>query len=351
MHNQAHPTTSKNVPDGISNFVIRPITPKDIDAFQRFAVVASSGMANLPKERGLITRKIKRSTEGFAKKNHTDEGFDQYMFVLEDTNSGEVGGTAAIKARTGRTGPLVFYKIETDLTKEVEIRYLRPVKYDSSSTELCGLFILPDYRHSGLGRLLSLSRMLFIANFPERFEDQIFAEMRGVIDKNHDSPFWSGLGRHFYNVDYDKVQELQQKGRDFILGVIPRYPVYITFLSKEAQEVIGVTHPDTKPALKMLEEEGFEFTQEVDVFDAGPRIAAKRDKIRTIKKSILAIVEGIDTLYQESEQMIISNTSIDFRCCMSKIEIVKPDCIKLSPETAAALKVKVGDKVRYVTAH
>lgn len=350
MLNQPLSYPSKGTPEGLSNFVIRPIALDDIDAFQRFAVVSTSGMFNLPKERELIVDKVKRSIASFGKKSK-DIGFDQYIFVLEDLKAGDLGGTCAVKAKTGRKGPLFFYKIETDLTKGVEIRYLRAVKYETSNTEVCGLFILPEYRHSGLGRLLSLSRFLFIANFPERFEDIVFAEMRGVIDKNHASAFWNGLGRHFYNVEFDKIMEMQQQGREFIPEVIPKYPIYISFLPKEAQEVIGVTHPDTKPALSMLEKEGFNFTQEIDMFDAGPRIAAKKDKIRTIRKSIVATVDGIDVLYQESEPMIISNTLIDFRCCLGKVEIEKPECIKLSPEVASALKVKVGDKVRYVTAH
>jgi arginine N-succinyltransferase len=350
MLNQPQSYPNKGVPDGVSTFVIRPITSNDIDAFQRFAVVSTSGMFNLPKDRSLIEDKIKRSIEAFAKQS-SEIGFDQYIFVLEDPKSGELGGTCAVKAKTGRKGPLFFYKIETDITKDVEIRYLRPIKYESSTTEICGLFILPEYRHSGLGRLLSLSRFLFIANFPERFDDTVFAEMRGVIDKNHNSPFWNGVGRHFYNVEFDKIMEMQQQGRNFIADVIPRYPIYISFLPKEAQEVIGITHPDTKPALIMLEMEGFKPTHEIDMFDAGPRIAAQKNHIRTIKKSIVAEVEGIDILYQESEPMIISNTSINFRCCLGKIEIVKPNCITLSPEVASALNVKVGDKVRYVTAH
>lgn len=350
MLNQPLSYQNKGVPEVGPVFIIRPIALKDVDDFQKFAVLSTSGMFNLPKDRDLIEDKIKRSIAAFAKKNE-EIGFDQYIFVLEDLESKELGGTCAIKAKTGRKGPLFFYKIEKDTSKEVDIRYLRAVRYDTCSTEICGLFILPEYRHSGLGRLLSLSRFLFMANFPERFEESVFAEMRGVFDKNHSSPFWNGLGRHFFNVEFDKVMELQQRGREFIADILPKFPIYISFLSKDAQEIIGATHPDGKPALMMLEKEGFSSTNEVDVLDGGPRIAAKKDKIRTIKKSQVATVEGIDTLYQESEQLLISNCSIDFRCCLGKVETVKPDCIKLSPEIATALNVKVGDKVRYVTSH
>lgn len=347
MTSQQFSPSQQGIPDSISHMVIRPIEMKDLDAYMQFAFVATSGITNLPKEKKLLVDKIKRSEEAFAKKKDPEIGFDGYIFVLEDTKTGELGGTCAIKARTGRKGPLYFYKIETDTTKGVEIRYLRPVKYESAPTEVCALFIMPEYRKSNLGRLLSLSRFLFIANFPDRFDENIFAEMRGTIDKTHVAPFWNGLGRHFYNVEFNKIIEMQGSSRNFIPEILPKYPIYITFLPREAQDAIGVVHPDTKPALAMLELEGFEFTNEIDLFDGGPRIAAKTNKIRTIKKSQVAVIE-VEDVYQQSEMMLISNTSLNFRCTTGRIEIKNPDHVLISPDLAQVLQVKKGDKVRYV---
>ena len=52
----------------------------------------------------------------------------------------------------------------------------------TGTAELCSLFLHPDWRRDGNGSLLSKSRFLFLAEFPEYFSPRVIAEMRGVSD-------------------------------------------------------------------------------------------------------------------------------------------------------------------------
>lgn len=67
----------------------------------------------------------------------------------------------------------------------------------TGSSELCTLFLDPQWRKEGNGYLLSKSRFLFMAAFRERFNEKVVAEMRGVIDEQGYSPFWESLANAF----------------------------------------------------------------------------------------------------------------------------------------------------------
>lgn len=67
------------------------------------------------------------------------------------------------------------------------------------SSELCTLFLDPEWRKEGNGYLLSKSRFMFMAAFRDKFNDKVVAEMRGVIDEHGYSPFWQSLGKRFFD--------------------------------------------------------------------------------------------------------------------------------------------------------
>jgi len=334
--------------------IIRPIRQSDLEQYEKLAFTASLGITNLPKNKELLNTKINDSIHAFNEKN-PKLGKQNYCFVLEDLDTGEIGGTCGVFARTGITNPLIYYKLETlpepsqTLPVQKKIQILRPVSHKNGPTEICALYIAPEWRREGFGRLLSLSRFLFLANFADRFEGTVFAEMRGVITKDEKSPFWEGLGRHFLNIDYSEIIAFQENGNRSIYEVMPQYPIYVSLLSKEAQKVIGKTHINTKPALNMLTKEGFHFTGEVDIFDAGPRIAAQTKEITTIRNSSIAKVkvsnEKVESL--ESDRYMICNTKLDFRSCYGNLKKVNDETILIERDTAKALEVSDGDNVRY----
>ena len=49
--------------------------------------------------------------------------------------------------------------------------------------------------------------------------------------------------------------------------------------------MIGKVHTKTKPALQLLEQEGFSCRGYVDIFDAGPTVEAQLQNIRTAQAS------------------------------------------------------------------
>ena len=121
------------------------------------------------------------------------------------------------------------------------------------------------------------------------FTEKLIAEMRGYQAEDGSSPFYEGLGRHFFKMDFDHVDELTALGKkSFIAELMPRQPLYVDYLPESAQEVIGKVHRNTQPARKMLEQEGMHFEGYVDIFDAGPVLQARVSELRAMRQSELA---------------------------------------------------------------
>jgi arginine N-succinyltransferase len=49
---------------------------------------------------------------------------------------------------------------------------------------------------------------------------------------------------------------------------------------------MGQPHPTGRAALKMLENEGFDWDSYIDIFDGGPTVTARTDKIKTVMDRI-----------------------------------------------------------------
>jgi arginine N-succinyltransferase len=194
--------------------------------------------------------------------------------------------------------------------------------------------------------MLQLVRFLFMAEHPDAFERVVVSEMRGVSDDQGRSPFWDAIGRHFFDIDFRRADYLSIVNKRFIADLMPDHPIYIPLLPKDAQDVIGVPHEHSKPAVKNLEAEGFTFANEVDIFDAGPVYQCERTKIRTIRESRRALViEIADPI--ESPRHMIATSGREFRACQGKADFGQ-DGVRIDRASADALQVRQGDVVRAV---
>jgi len=208
------------------------------------------------------------------------------------------------------------------------------------------LFLREPARQPNMGRFLSKVRFLFMAEHQHRFTERVIAEMRGVSDENGRSPFWEWLEKHFFSMDFPTADYLTGIGNKvFIAELMPKYPIYVNLLSQAAQAAIGKVHDKTKPALALLEKEGFKCRGYVDIFDAGPTIEAEVDTLKTVRESIRKPAL-IATINPQAPLHIIINTQVaDFRAVLQPVEITE-DHILISRETAKALQVNNSDMIR-----
>jgi arginine N-succinyltransferase len=330
--------------------VIRPVEMKDLDRLYELANLAGFGLTSLPKDKKVLNNRIVESIHGFSKPAEKPGG-ELYIFVLEDLEKETVAGTANIVSKVGGFEPFYAYKVETCvhqskmLNIRKEIQTLTLVAEHSGPAEIGGIFLAPEYRKHGAGRLLSLFRFLFMFLDPKRFEPLVIAEMRGVVDDDGRSPFWEALGRHFFDMDYFKADLLSVADKRFIGDLLPTCPIYVPLLPPEAREVIGEVHEQAKPALRMLEQEGFAYSGMVDIFEAGPIVACPLDRIRTVRESRVTTVDQITGEEVSSLPFVIACTRKDFRACLGAADESPVGGIRINVRVAEALGVTLGEKV------
>jgi len=334
--------------------IIRPVRPEDIDALEQLTKSAKVGLTTLPPDRNLLEKKIVASQGAFAD-DINEPGNDHYLFVLEDSQTGMAVGTAGIVAAVGVSEAFYSYRVGTVVHASRELGVYNKIStlYLSNDytgcTEIRSLFLSPNYRKNKNGKLLSKCRFLFMAEFPHRFARKVIAEMRGYSDEHGRSPFWEGLGRRFFSMNFSQADFLSGIGdKHFIAELMPKHPVYVNLLSEQTQAVIGQVHESTKPALSILEKEGFSYQGYVDIFDAGPTVEAELKEIATIRDSMTLPI-NVDTVSTGGESHLISNRRLrEFRCCLADLPPTKGDEITIDEMTAQALRVGKGDTVRVV---
>ncbi len=330
--------------------VVRAITASDLDALLDMAAQVGSGMTTLKPDRKMLGDRVAVAVQSFAQTIPPEQR--DYMFVMEDTSSGRLAGICAIKGAVGLDEPFYNYRIGTLVHSSHELNVFTRMDtlYLSNdltgATELCSLFLHPDYRSGNNGKWLSKSRFLFIAQFPHLFTEKLIAEMRGYQGDDGTSPFYEGLGRHFFKMDFNHVDELTGLGKkSFIAELMPRQPMYVAYLPEDAQEVIGKVHRSTAPARKLLEQEGMHFEGYVDIFDAGPVLQARVSELRAMRESTLAVADA-DTVSEDTAPLLISNTVLqDFRMILTSANPVGGK-IGLSASELELLHCHSGDSIR-----
>lgn len=334
--------------------IVRPIQHRDYDALYRIAEESGHGFTSLPVNEALLKQRIESAEKSF-KKDVSKPGTEGYLFVMEDTETGEVVGTSGIEAAVGLEDTFYHYHLGKVVHSSRELNIYNTVEtltlcndYTGAS-EICTLFLSESHRKNKNGRFLSRMRFLFMAEHKQRFAETVIAEMRGVSDETGRSPFWDWLEAHFFSMDFPTVDYLTGIGKkSFIAELMPKYPIYVYLLSKSAQEVINQVHEKTVPALKLLEAEGFCRRGYVDIFDAGPTVECQLQNIKTINDSRRhqVIIGDVDS----ENNYIICNTKIEsFVAVQAAITFQEnTDNVIISASTAQALQVTEGDWVRLV---
>lgn len=334
--------------------IIRPVRADDLDALVRLAHAASVGLTTLPADRELLEQRIQDARHAFRPSVRRPGG-DAYLFVLEDLLTGAVEACCGIVARVGGFEPFYSYALRTTIKKsaalkvEKRIEALHLVAHHKGPSEIGTLFVHPAARGRGIGRLVSLSRFAFMAAFRQRFADHVIAEMRGVLDADGQSPFWDAIGRHFFEMDFAQADARSAADKGFIADLMPQHPIYLPMLPPDARAAVGQVHHETRPALRLLEQEGFALGGEVDIFDGGPLVRAPTAEVRTIAHSATARLVATMPAMEGPSLFIVSNDRLDFRACLGAVDL-RDDGVALPRDVALALGLRLGDRVRYVPA-
>ena len=291
---------------------VRLAKVKDCQEIYELIKDGDSGMTTLPKSKEEVLERIawsKRSLNKRFKKPNKDS----YLFVLKDNN--KIVGISAIYTSVSKNGSSVFFKRRKKeivskalkFKKTLDVIQLHTVK--KPYTELGTLYLHPDFRGKGRGSLLSLARFKFMALWPERFDQKIFAEIRGKVDKDDNSIFWKYFSKHFFDEDIFNNNAISYINNSFISESIPKHPLLVNPLNKSAQKIIGIPNDNALPAFRMMKAQNFKPNGLVDIIDAGPCLDCSFSNIQTIKSNRSVPIKSFG-LPEKEFHGLVSNTDL-----------------------------------------
>jgi arginine N-succinyltransferase len=331
--------------------IVRPVSVTDLPALMDLVQQAGPGFTTLPANEERLAHRLRWAQRTFAEQ--VERADADYLFVLEDDDQ-HVVGISALAGAVGLRDPWYNYRVgltvsaSPDLGIERQIPTLFLNNEMTGQSQLCSLFLRHDHRQGTNGRLLSLARLLFVAEFPHMFGEKLIAELRGSADEQGCSPFWDSLGRHFFKRAFSHADYLSGLGsKSFIAELMPRQPLYTCLLTEQAQAVIGKAHPNTEPAMKILNAEGFAHKGYIDIFDAGPVIEAPVSKVRTVRDS-QSLVLAIGTPDEQAPVWLIYNRRLEnCRITAAQARIVGNSLV-VDRLIAKRLQLQPGNSVRAV---
>ncbi len=258
----------------MSAWFLKAATKEHLPELMRLAKCFT--LENLPPDEVALTKLLELSAASFA--GQCLKADARYLFVLEEATKGRVGGSAQIRAVNGSPqAPNYSYL----LSHEAAHYQLTLTSNTEGATELGGIIIDPELSGQGLGSLLSLGRLVYIYAWPERFQEEVCAQMAPHMDAGGTNAFWrtySGQVKDFYAACARARQD-----KNFVPQNWPselRVPK-----SADAAEHLGKVGERSQGAAHMLKKMGFSFRGLVHPFDSGPTLSANIENIALLKNT------------------------------------------------------------------
>ncbi|MFM9269582.1 arginine N-succinyltransferase [Halomonas elongata] len=333
--------------------VVRPARPADLPALERLAGSATPRLTNLPAHRDRLEERLARSQRAFEAEVEFP-GDEHYTFVLEDLERGEAVGTATIRAQAGAREAYYTYRQETLIHASQQLDVRREVQTLSLSHEvseaslLCAYSLDAHYRGTSAESLLRRARLMFIAQYPERFAEILAMAFPGYLDDEQQSPFWNSVGRHFFVRDFQDINYIAGvRSKSFIAEVMPQFPLYQALLTPQARAAVGREHPEHESAMSEMLAEGFLRSRHVDIFDAGPVIKGEREHLESFRHAAWhpVRIRPAHSLPDAEPAMVANQRLGDFRCVVARYALSPTGQLMLSPEHAELLGVEEGRAV------
>ena len=302
--------------------LFRPVKLSDTEQLETLAKLSGPLVSSLPEDRLYLSNKVECSQSSFMQ-NVMSPGDESYLFVLEDSESGQLLGSGGINALAGNKAPFYSFrhdiKIHSSNKLNVHNRvHALTLNHDlSDHSQLCSFYISCDLIDSDYPALITLSRLIYMHLSAERFAKQWMAVLPGIFDKQGQAPFWEHVGRKFFGINYDQVKHYHgTREKTFIAEMMPYHPLYVALMDEQAQQAIGLVHQSAQQQFSLLKDQGFESNKYVSIFDAGSIAIGANDT-----GSLADKITPVSLLVNHSDQatqkfIVVVKQKHDFKSCL-----------------------------------
>lgn len=316
---------------------VRPIADSDAAAFK-----ALHGRCDDAAVRGLV----RQSQAAFELDG---PGPQRRVFVLHDGS--QLLGAATLAGSIGldlprssfRAGVVVHASAELKLFNRADTLVL------SNDTTGCAEIGVPLMASADSlkapQRLLIDAMLLHVAAQPDAFARVIVSQLPGVTLAGGASLFWNGLGRHFHAGDVPPHDSFFPSAeRSHIARLLPKHPLYSSFLGAEAQACIGQRATSARVVAEALQAQGFRYRGHVGIFDGGPIVEADVADLHAVRGS-LSMAVRIEA-GEHARACLVAPMHRPGHGASLVLATLSDGALCVAPGTASVLGVEAGQRVR-----
>jgi arginine N-succinyltransferase len=220
----------------------------------------------------------------------------ELLLVAADPGTARLLASVRLRPAIGLTLPRCWYHVGCTVHAAAELQLFHRQRTlllgndHTGASELADLAWaehgLPLAEQAAALRGVVQTVLLAMARSRTRYAPQLIAELPGLRDGAGQSPFWAGLGRHFYTGDPQDAEARHGAAwRSHVAALLPRHPVMASFLPAAAQAAIAQVAPEARLLRELLEETGLRYGHHVTVDDGGPVLEADLDALPAVTRS------------------------------------------------------------------
>ena len=323
--------------------IIRPIEPQDEAAF-----VALHGRCTAAAARALIDA----SMQAFAGDGITPL---RHVFVLHDGLDGDgLLGAGALSGSIGLDLPRHSYRAGVVVHASAELKMFHradTLLLANDHTGFAELHLpLMASADSVLApqRLLIDAMLMYVAQQREHFATTLIAQLPGVVFEGGGSPFWRALGRHFHAGEVPRADAFfEAPARSHIARLMPKHPLYSSFLGPQAQACLGQRALHARAAADALEAQGFRYRGHLDIFDAGPIVEVDVRDLAVLRNTrVLPVRTGAaEDSGAQPQSCLLAAVGASKDCAALVHATLADGSLRVSEADARALKIEPGQRV------
>ena len=332
------------------SFLLRAAGPSDHRQILRLARELDS--TSLPTDSAELAEVLEHSRAAFAGKI-SERARAKYVFAAEEISRRRIVAASMITGKHGTpSSPHYYFEVDADeryshtLQRMFRHTYLRLRHSMDGPTEIGGLIVAAPMRGhpERIGKQISWVRFAYIAHNRRRFERRVIAEMLPPTLPGHGNRFWDHYGRLVTGLSYRQADLLSTRDKEFIRALFPDAPIYVLMLPEEIRNAIGEVGEETRGALRILEQAGLRYLNQIDPFDGGPYYGCAVDEIVPVRSCSSYRASAGPSPGGAPRFLIARHDARGYRALASTAETKKGQ-ITFPPRIFEILKIQEGDQV------
>jgi arginine N-succinyltransferase len=337
------------------SFLVRAARTSDHSALLQLARQLDS--INLPTETKPMQELLECSVRSFRGRVRA-RARARYVFCVEQIATKRIVAASMIIAKHGTPeAPHYYLALDSDeryshsLRKMFRHPYLKLRYSMDGPTEIGGLIVDPAMRGrpEHVGKQVSWVRFLYLAMHPARFESEVVAEMLAPMSSDHGNVFWDHYGGRVTGLSFREADILSTRDKEFIRALFPETPLYTFMLPQEVREALGAVGENSRGAVRLLEQAGMRFLNQIDPFDGGPYYGAPTAALEPIKNHRVAATEaGEPDSGKQQNYLIAVEDGEGFRAIRAEAELRDKDKVVVNTGALAALGIAPRVRVNLV---